>query len=71
MQRMGIPREAIQSSVRTLQKIQHHIQMAYGDLVQTYTRPQDKPLKELGQGYGIALAEWHHISTPLINMMKH
>lgn len=70
LQRIGCPREAINSCIDTLQNLHHHIRTAFGDSKDSYTGTEDQPLQGLVQGYGPAPAGWVLVSSPIINMMK-
>jgi hypothetical protein len=68
--RLGAPKAAVMSLLRTLQKAKHCIRTAFGISQQSYGGDLKVPVQGLGQGNGAAPTGWALISTPLINMMQ-
>jgi hypothetical protein len=68
--RLGAPKAAVMSLLRTLQKAKHRIRTAFGISQQSYGGDLKVPVQGLGQGNGAAPTGWALISTPLINMMR-
>jgi hypothetical protein len=65
----GIKWGPITSLFQTLELADRHIQMAFGDSVQTFTSTLSRPYRVVGQGNGTGLEIWVAISAILIPMM--
>ena len=71
LQRLGIPKPALQSMLHTIQDMEHHIRTAYGDSDTGYKRQAgDKPPQGMLQGNGAGPAGWFSISTIIIEELK-
>ena len=69
LQRLGVPKSPIQSTIHTLQRMQHHIKTIHGVSSQKYG-PTNPPLQGVVQGHGTAPTGWVAVSTPLIQMLR-
>jgi hypothetical protein len=71
LQRLGVPKPAIDSMLETIQEMDHYIRTAFGDATTPYGRKQED-LHPAGilQGNGAGPASWFVISTILIDAMK-
>ena len=70
LRRLGVHPNPIKSSILTLQALEHHIRMEFGDSDCSYCGSKNYPLQGLVQGYGPPPTGWVVISTPLIEMMR-
>jgi hypothetical protein len=71
MQRLGVPKHAINCLFDTLQNATHQVRTAYGDSDFTYGgETWDKPMHGVGQGNGAGPAIWAVVSTPILNMLR-
>jgi hypothetical protein len=71
LQRLRVPKPAIDSMLETIQEMDHYIRTAFGDAPTPYGRKQED-LHPAGilQGNGAGPASWFVISTILIDAMK-
>jgi len=68
---LGIPWPAIMSMIITIQQMQHHIRMAFGESEQSCgPNPSGPPPQALIQGNGAAPAAWSAITAILVDCMK-
>ena len=71
MLKFGIPKEAAQSVITTLGKMEHHIRTAKGDSTRTYGGTTWIKLPHgIGQGNGSGPAIWACVSTPLFEALR-
>jgi hypothetical protein len=70
MQRIRVPQEPIISMFGTIQKLQHHVQTAFGDSKKFFAANTGKvPIQGVGQGNGVGPQIWALVSTPIFNML--
>ncbi len=70
MCRLGALIPAIQSMVTTIHGMNHHIQMAYGDLTQSASREMwEVPITGIGQGNGAGPSIWAAVSSPMFDVI--
>jgi hypothetical protein len=71
MQRMGVPKCAVQRLFSTLQEAVHYVRTGFGDSTKSYGgRMWLVPLHGIGQGNGAGPAIWAVVSTPLLNVLR-
>jgi exonuclease III len=71
LQRLGVPKPALQSMLETIQEMEHHIRTAFGTSTATYGNDSDKPPPQgILQGSGAGQAGWASIVAVLTNNMK-
>ena len=71
LRRLGIPKPALQSMIKTIQHMEHYIRTAFGDSEQGYKRKHnDPPPQGVLQGNGAGPAGWFAISTVIIEELK-
>ena len=70
LQRLGIPKPALQSMIDTIQQMEHHIRTAFGDSTTFYAQGDDAPSQGLLQGSGAGPAGWFSISTLMIKVLQ-
>ena len=71
LQRLGVPKPALDSMIETIQEMDHYIRTAFGDSETPYgKKPEDPPPQGILQGNGAGPAGWFAISTLLIDAMK-
>jgi hypothetical protein len=61
---------AINSMLKSLQKVANQIRTAFGVSTKQYENKREIPLQGVGPGNGCVLAGWAIISTPIINLMR-
>jgi hypothetical protein len=70
MQRIGVPKAAINCLFTTLQEAVHFVRTGYGDSKSSYGGPiWIVPIHGIGQGNGAGPAIWAVVSTPLLNIL--
>jgi hypothetical protein len=71
MQRMGVPKEAVDCLFSTLQGAIHRVRTGYGDSAGSYGGDAWLiPFHGIGQGNGAGPAIWAVVSTPLLNTLR-
>jgi hypothetical protein len=71
MQRLGVPKAAVDCLFTTLQEATHQVQTGYGDSSSYYGGTQwVTPMHGIGQGNGAGPAIWAVFSTPLLNLLR-
>jgi hypothetical protein len=71
LQRLGIPRPALQSMLETIQEMEHHIRTAFGTSTQAYGNDPEKPPPQgILQGSGAGQAGWASIVAVIVKAMK-
>ena len=71
MRRLGSPRPALQSMLKTIQEMEHHIRTGFGDSTQCYGGDTtDLPPQGVLQGNGAGPACWSSISAILVKTMR-
>ncbi len=68
---LGVPLTAIEVMFGTIQQLQHFIQTAYGDSLQSFWGTKSlKPIQGLGQGNGAGPAIWAIVSSPILDSVR-
>jgi len=71
MQRMGVPKAAVDCLFTTLQTAIHRVRTGYGDSKEHYGgQTWLIPFHGIGQGNGAGPAIWAVVSTPLLNTLR-
>jgi hypothetical protein len=71
LQRLGVPKPALQSMLETIQEMEHYIRTAFGTSTEAYGNDSDKPPPQgILQGSGAGQAGWASIVSVLTNTMK-
>jgi hypothetical protein len=71
LQRQGIQESEVISMFSTLQDLEHHIRMAFGDSKDTYGGDiWVVPMQGIYQGNGAGPIIWDAVSSPLLQIMK-
>jgi hypothetical protein len=71
LQRLGIPKPALQSMLATIQEMDHHIRTAFGDSVESYgNNPTQPPPQGILQGSGAGQAGWASIVAVMVKKMR-
>jgi hypothetical protein len=71
MQRVGVPRFAVDCMFTTLQLAHHQVRTSFGDSVGTFGGPPfSKPIHGIGQGNGAGPAIWAVVSSPLLDRLR-
>ena len=71
LQRMGVPKQAIEGMLNAIQELKHHVKTSFGISKQTYgSNSKDLPLQGIPQGHGAAPTGWALLSTPIIEAMR-
>jgi hypothetical protein len=71
MQRVGVPRSAIDCMFSTLQQAKHYVRTSFGDSTGYYIGSSfRKPLHGIGQGNGSGPGIWAVVSSPVLNLMR-
>ena len=70
LQRLGIPKPALQSMLEAIQEMEHHIRTAFGDSEAHYGNDREAPPQGVLQGNGAGPAGWFAISTLMIQILR-
>jgi hypothetical protein len=71
LQRLGVPKPALQSMIETIQEMEHHIRTAFGNSNSAYGNDPNKPPPQgILQGSGAGQAGWASIVAVLTKTMK-
>jgi exonuclease III len=71
LQRLGVPKPALQSMLETIQEMEHHIRTAFGDSEGFYGNDPSKPPQQgILQGSGSGPAGWSAIAAVIVKAMK-
>jgi hypothetical protein len=71
MQRVGVPRFAVDCMFSTLQLARHQVRTGFGDSTGTFGGPPfSKPIHGIGQGNGAGPAIWAVVSSPLLDRLR-
>ena len=70
LQRLGIPKPALQSMLEAIQEMEHHIRTAFGDSEEHYGNDREAPPQGVLQGNGAGPAGWFAISTLMIQILR-
>ncbi|MCA1807666.1 MAG: hypothetical protein LC687_07455 [Actinobacteria bacterium] len=71
LRRFGSSKPALQSMLRTIQEMDHHVRTAFGDSKDSYGRKsREPPPQGILQGNGAAGAGWAAIASVLIETMR-
>ena len=71
LQRLGIPKPAIDSMIEAIQEMDHYVRTAFGDSDDSYgNNPYKPPPSGVLQGNGAGPAGWFAIATILIEIMR-
>ena len=70
LQRLGIPKPALQSMLEAIQEMEHHICTAFGDSEAHYGNDREAPPQGVLQGNGAGPAGWFAISTLMIQILR-
>jgi hypothetical protein len=71
LQRLGVPKPALQSMLATIQEMEHHIRTAFGDSKGSYGNdPTQPPPQGILQGSGSGPAGWASIAAVVIKAMR-
>ncbi|MGL5936571.1 MAG: endonuclease/exonuclease/phosphatase family protein [Cetobacterium sp.] len=71
LQRLGVPKPAVQSMLTVIQEMEHHIRTAFGDSKGTYgNNSRQPPPQGILQGSGAGPAGWAAIAAVIIKAMK-
>ena len=52
----------VKSTMDTIQALEHHVRIAFGDSKDFHTGSVDKPMQGLVQGYSSAPTGWHQLA---------
>jgi len=67
---LGAPIPAVQSMIKTIHGMNHHIRMAFGDSQQSASRSTwATPIAGIGQGNGAGPPIWAAVSSPMFEIM--
>jgi hypothetical protein len=71
LQRLGVPKPALQSMLAVIQEMEHHIQTAFGDSKGSYgNNPRQPPPQGIQQGSRAGPAGWAANAAVIIKSMK-
>jgi hypothetical protein len=73
MCRLGIPKYPLLSMLQVIQKMTHHVRMAFGDSEESYgphAYAGNHPNQGILQGNGAAMAGWTAVSSVIVNTMR-
>jgi hypothetical protein len=71
LQRLGVPKPALQSMLETIQEMEHHIRTAFGDSEGSYGNDPTKPPQQgILQGSGSGPAGWSSIASVVVKAMQ-
>ena len=71
LQRVGVPKLAVQTMFNTIQGLHHVIRTAHGDSLLSYSGESwDHPLHGVGQGNGAGPSIWALVSSPILNSLR-
>jgi Reverse transcriptase (RNA-dependent DNA polymerase) len=71
LQRLGIPKHALQSMITTIQAMEHHVRTAFGVSEKAYNTDKTRPpVQGILQGNGAGPARWLAIASVLIKALK-
>jgi hypothetical protein len=71
MQRMGVPKSAVNCMFMMLQEAVHKVRTGYGDSTTSYGgKSNSTPMHGICQGNGAGLAVWAVLSSPLLEIQR-